>query len=79
MDCLFYSVDEVANLFGKSTKWVYEAINKGLIAGAFKLNGSWFINKQTLFEDLNTKSKRTAKKNGDNTSGINRHNLIIPV
>jgi hypothetical protein len=72
MNTAYLSVGEVATLFGKSTKWVYSALQEDLIAGAFKLNGSWFIDKKILLTDLHSKA---TKKKGGHSLRDNRHNL----
>jgi hypothetical protein len=46
----FLSVGETASLLGKSEKWVYAHLQE--LPGAFKLGGSWFIDKTILLSEL---------------------------
>ena len=59
MDSPYLSVGEVAQLLGKSQKWVYQ--NKGVIPGCFKLAGSIFFDREILVSSLKNAATRPAK------------------
>ena len=56
----YLSVGETASLLGKSEKWVYAHLSE--LPGAFKLGGSWFINKEILTSELNALAQKPARQ-----------------
>ena len=72
MDSPYLSVAEVAELFARSEKWVYQ--NKSEIPGYFKLAGSIFFDREILLLGLKTAATQPAKRQKpDSTS--DRHGL----
>ena len=73
MDSPYLSVAEVAKLFARSEKWVYQ--NKSDIPGYFKLAGSIFFDREILMLGLKTAATKPAKRQKpDSTS--DRHGLL---
>ena len=60
MDSPYLSVAEVAELFARSEKWVYQ--NKSEIPGYFKLAGSIFFDREILVSSLKNAATRPAKR-----------------
>ena len=56
----YLTVKEVAELLGRSTKWVYKS--QLLIPGHFKLAGSIFFDKDVLLSTLKTKATMPIKR-----------------
>ncbi len=56
----YLSVGETASLLGKSEKWVYAHL--GDLPGAFKLGGSWFINKEILTSELESLARKPTRQ-----------------
>ncbi len=73
MDSPYLKVEEVAELFGKSKKWVYE--RKAEIPGFFKLAGSIFFDREILFENLRNAATRPAKRQKPDVRN-DRHGLL---
>jgi hypothetical protein len=73
MDSPYLSVGEVAQLFGKSQKWVYQ--KKSEIPGFFKLAGSIFFDREILLSSLKTiaSQKPAGKQKPDSRN--DRHGL----
>ncbi len=59
MESPYLSVGEVAQLFGKSQKWVYQ--KKSEIPGFFKLAGSIFFDREILLSSLRTKASQPTR------------------
>jgi len=57
MDSPYLSVGELALLLRKSEKWIYQMLNKGKIPGAFKLGGSWLVDRDILGAALQKRAK----------------------
>ena len=55
-----YRVKELASELGCSTRTVYRRIHDGLLPGAFKMKGLWYIDKKAVREFL----KKNASKEG---------------
>lgn len=73
MDSPYLSVAEVAELFARSGKWVYQ--NKSEIPGYFKLAGSIFFDREVLLSGLKAAATRpTRRPKPDGTS--DRHGLL---
>jgi len=70
----YLSVGETAALLGKSEKWVYAHLNE--IPGAFKLGGSWFINKEILTSGLESLAQKPARQSTQKPVG-DRHGLTV--
>ena len=73
MDSPYLSVIEVAELFARSEKWVYQ--NKSEIPGYFKLAGSIFFDREILVSSLRNAASRPAKRQKPN-SPSDRHGLL---
>jgi len=58
MNSPYLSVKEVAQLLGKSSKWVY--MSKDRLPGYFKLAGAIFFDKDILLASLKAKATRKA-------------------
>ena len=73
MESVYLSVEDVADIFGKSKKWVYE--RKADIPGFFKLAGIIFFDREILFESLRKAAFRppTRKRPGAHDD---RHGLL---
>jgi predicted DNA-binding transcriptional regulator AlpA len=56
----YLTVKEVAQLLGKSSKWVY--LSKDSIPGYFKLANSIFFDKDVLLATLKAKATRPIKR-----------------
>lgn len=56
MNSNYLSVKEVAQLLGKSSKWVY--LSKDNIPGYFKLAGAIFFDKEVLLTTLKSKAAK---------------------
>ncbi len=73
MDKPYLSVAEVAELFARTQKWVYQ--HKSEIPGYFKLAGSIFFDREVLLSGLKTAATRpTKRQKPDSTS--DRHGLL---
>jgi hypothetical protein len=73
MNSPYLSVAEVAKLFARCEKWVYQ--NKSEIPGYFKLAGSIFFDREVLESGLKNAATRPAKRQKpDSTS--DRHGLL---
>ncbi len=73
MDSPYLSVAEVAELFGRSSKWVYQ--RKAEIPGYFKLAGSIFFDREILLLNLRNVATQPAKRQKpDSTS--DRHGIL---
>lgn len=57
---LFLSVGETASLLGKSEKWTYAHLDE--LPGAFKLGGSWFIDREILMSELKSRAQKPARQ-----------------
>ncbi len=55
----YLSVGETANLLGMSEKWIYAHLKE--LPGAFKLGGSWFINKEILTTELESRALKPTR------------------
>lgn len=60
MNSPYLSVGELALFLRKSEKWVYQQLNKGKIPGAFKLGGSWLIDRDILGAALQKRASAKA-------------------
>ncbi|MHB8580816.1 MAG: helix-turn-helix domain-containing protein [Ignavibacteriaceae bacterium] len=56
----YLTIKEVAELLGRSTKWVYK--NQLLVPGYFKLAGSIFFDREVLLSTLKTKATKPVKR-----------------
>ena len=73
MDSPYLSVAEVAKLFARCEKWVYQ--NKSEIPGYFKLAGSIFFDREILLLNLRNAATQPAKRQKpDSTS--DRHGIL---
>ena len=70
----FLSVGETASLLGKSEKWTYARLHE--LPGAFKLGGSWFIDKEILLSELKTLAKKPARQSSPKPVH-DRHGLTV--
>lgn len=61
MQSKYWSVGEVAGIFGASEKWAYSAIKEGKIPGAFKIKGRWFIDREEFEKGLKELAVRKPK------------------
>lgn len=59
MNPQFLTIKEVADLLGRSTKWVY--LSKESIPGYFKLVGSIFFDRDILLSALKSKATKAVK------------------
>ena len=73
MDSPYLSVAEVAEMFARSEKWVYQ--NKSGIPGYFKLAGSIFFDREILVSSLRNAATRPAKRQKPD-SPSDRHGLL---
>ena len=73
MSSPYLSVAEVAELFAKSEKWVYQY--KSEIPGFFKLGRSIFFDREILLSGLKTAATRPAKSK-EPDSRNDRHGLL---
>jgi hypothetical protein len=73
MDSPYLSVGEVAEMLGKSSKWVYQ--QKGVIPGFFKLAGSIFFDREVLLSGLKTAATRPARRQRPDSHN-DRHGLL---
>ncbi|RJQ67353.1 MAG: DNA-binding protein [Desulfobacteraceae bacterium] len=72
MDSPMMTVQEVADYFKVSLKWVYK--NKAQIPGFLKINGLILFNRQTLLE--HTQGLIPTKKVRSDGSYSDRHSLL---
>ena len=72
MDSPYLSVAEIAELFARSEKWVYQ--NKSEIPGYFKLAGSIFFDREILVSSLRNAATLPAKRQKPD-SPSDRHSL----
>ena len=72
MESPYLSVGEVAQLLGKSQKWVYQ--KKSEIPGFFKLAGSIFFDREVLLSSLKTKASQPTRKQKPDSRN-DRHGL----
>jgi hypothetical protein len=70
----YLSIKNLSEFFQQSSKWCYQMLNKGEIPGAFKVGGTWFIDRETLQDGLKAKIGRSAKKGSANLD--DRHSLL---
>lgn len=70
----YLSVGETASLLGKSEKWVYAHLSE--LPGAFKLGGSWFIDKEILTSGLKSLAQKPARKSAQRPVH-DRHGLTV--
>ena len=70
----YLSVGETASLLGKSEKWVYAHLSE--LPGAFKLGGSWFIDKDILTSELKLLAQKPARQSTQKPVG-DRHGLTV--
>ena len=70
----YLSVGETASLLGKSEKWVYAHLRE--LPGAFKLGGSWFINKEILTSELNSLAQKPTRQSTQESVN-DRHGLTV--
>lgn len=69
----YLSVEEVAQLFGKSEKWVYS--NKEEIPGFFRMAKSIFFDQETLMSEIKTRaSQKPARRSTESVQDA--HGLI---
>ena len=73
MDSPYLSVVEVAKLFGRCSKWVYQ--RKAEIPGYFKLAGSIFFDREILLSNLRNAATRPAKRQKPDVRN-DRHGLL---
>ncbi|MCE5251359.1 helix-turn-helix domain-containing protein [bacterium] len=73
MDSPYLSVAQVAQLLGRTPKWVYE--NKGVIPGFFKLGGSIFFDREVLESGLKNAATQPAKRPKPDSRN-DRHGLL---
>jgi len=73
MDSPYLSVVEVAELFTRSEKWVYQ--NKSEIPGYFKLAGSIFFDREILLSNLRNAATQPAKRQKPDVRN-DRHGLL---
>ena len=72
MESPYLTVDEVASLLRKSSKWVYQKQTE--IPGYFKLAGSIFFDREILQTHLNELAFKPTKKVGPCLA--DRHRLL---
>ncbi len=70
----YLSVGETASLLGKSEKWVYSRLKE--LPGAFKLGGSWFIDKEILMSELKSLANKPARQSSHRPVNA-RHGLTV--
>ena len=73
MSSPYLSVAEVAKLFGRSSKWVYQ--RKAEIPGNFKIAGSVFFDRESLFANLRNAATQPAKRQKPDVRN-DRHGLL---
>ena len=69
----YLSVAQVAQLLGKSPKWVYQ--KKGVIPGFFKLAGCIFFDREILMSGLKAAATQPAKRQKPDSRN-DRHGLL---
>jgi len=73
MSSPYRSVGETAAILGVSEKTVYSWVAKGILPGAFKIGGRWFIDKEMMLKEL--KGRATLPKRNPRPSE-DRHGLL---
>ena len=76
MNKQYLSVGELASMLAIGEKWCYKALQKGLIPGAFKIGGRWFIDKCQLEQGLKDLQAKPTMSVRSADSYSDRHSLL---
>lgn len=73
---LLMSVGDLALLLQRSTKSIYQLLNRGEIVGAFRIGKSWYVHRQIFLDDLEKKAQLPTRRPTIKGDPSDRHKLL---